>query len=123
MVGLTHHATKLQIFRQTTQHPTPKPNFAKIFPSIFEGDNASDIAKDPAERARCSEREVQPYFDKLFKTIQEKTDENGHVVLFQRVEGSSIGKEASEREAAVFVQTAGRCGNYICGCAQFLLTL
>ncbi len=42
---------------------------------------------------------MEPYFDKLFKTIQEKTDENGHVVLFQRVEGSSIGKEASEREA------------------------
>ncbi len=37
MVGLAHHATKLQIFRQTTQHPTPKRDFANIFPSIFEG--------------------------------------------------------------------------------------
>ena len=82
------------------------------------GDNASDIAKDSAASAK-----VEPYFDKLFKTIQEKTDENDNVVLFQRVEGSSIGKEASEREAASFVLTAGRCGNYICGCAQFLLTL
>ena len=50
---------------------------------------------------------MEPYFDKLFKTIQEKTDENGHVVLFQRVEGSSIGKAAQRDGGRVICPNGG----------------
>lgn len=44
---------------------------------------------------------MEPYFDRLFDMIQEKADENGNVVLFQKAEGSTIGKDAAEREAAL----------------------
>lgn len=44
---------------------------------------------------------MESYFDRLFDTIQEKTDENGNVVLFQKAEGSTISKDAAEREAAL----------------------
>ena len=44
---------------------------------------------------------MEPYFDRLFDTIQEKTDDNGNVVLFQKAEGSTISKDAAEREAAM----------------------
>lgn len=44
---------------------------------------------------------MEPYFDKLFDTIQEKTDANGNVVLFQKVDGSTIAREADAAEEAL----------------------
>ena len=46
-------------------------------------------------------KEMEPYFDSLFKTIQERTDENGNVVLFHAVPNSTLSKEVSSEEAAL----------------------
>lgn len=63
-----------------------------------------NIGEDSVERnswpypSIAENRQMKPLFDKLFNTIQEKTDENGKMVLFHKVPNSVMEAEANARE-------------------------
>ena len=62
-------------------------------------DDAEEISKNRWPYPSVAENATMaPLFDKLFSTIQEKTDEKGNVVLFQKLDGSTLSKEADATE-------------------------
>ncbi|MBQ5680359.1 MAG: hypothetical protein IIV20_02650 [Bacteroidaceae bacterium] len=62
-------------------------------------DDAEEVSKNRWPYPSVAENATMaPLFDKLFSTIQEKTDEKGNVVLFQKLDGSTLSKEADATE-------------------------
>ena len=78
-----------------------------ISPVLVREDTLLDQIEDEYTRnawpypSRAENEEMKPLFDSLFETIQEETDGNGNIVLFQKVDGSEMKRDADAAETAL----------------------